>query len=210
MLVAALFLTIVSNAMAAPAVTIGPVATGFELDGSTQEWAKQPPTLSLIQKGSASRPGKIWLAQSSNGLVIVGKIDGPPPVFAQTPEDMPNGDHVEIWVAIADKIPLPPIGAYSSMDGITELHSAADCEDDAGCRTWFASQEQHRRLLPRLFVRQWQAAPGVVVEAYARTALEGMRKEARDSYHYLSPKGLPEIWFAAKPPKGYEFEALIP
>jgi hypothetical protein len=208
---AILFLALTSHSLVAPAISIGPAPPGFQLEGAVQEWIKQRSALKLFSKGAGSRPGKIWLAQSPRGLVIAGKVEGPPPVFAKSPEDMPNGDHVEIWVAIADKVALPSIGAYG-MEG-AELHSVADCEHDINkedCKTWFAHQEAHRRLLPRLFVRQWQLAPGVAVETYARSALEEMRKEARDRYQYLSPKGLPEIRFAAKLPKGYEFEALIP
>jgi hypothetical protein len=143
-------------------------------------------------------------------LVITGKVEGPQPVFAKNPEDMPNGDHVEIWIALAENIPLLPIGAHSSMDGTTELHSPRDCQEDDACKTWFADQVKHSRLLPRLFVRQWQLAPGVAVETYAKPAFEGMREEARESYQYLSPRGLPETRFTAKPPEGYSFEALIP
>jgi hypothetical protein len=143
-------------------------------------------------------------------LVITGKVEGPQPVFAKNPEDMPNGDHVEIWIALAENIPLPPIGAHSSLDGTTELHSSRDCQEDDACKTWFADQVKHRRLLPRLFVRQWQLAPGVAVETYAKPAFEGMCGEARESYQYLSPRGLPETRFTAKPPEGYSFEVLIP
>ncbi|MDG4550467.1 MAG: hypothetical protein P9F19_14065 [Candidatus Contendobacter sp.] len=192
---------------------VSPIPTSFVLDGSIQEWIKKPPTLSLIPKGIGARPGRIWLAQASKGLVIAGNVDGAPPKFAKSPEDMPNGDHVEIWIAIADRVVLPPIGTYSSLYGIEELHGPADCAngyDEEGCKIWFASQEAHRRLLPRLFVRQWQLAPGVAVETYAQPALERMRKEEHEIYQYLSPKGLPEIRFAARSAKGYSFEALIP
>jgi hypothetical protein len=150
------------------------------------------------------------LAQAPQGLVIAGRVEGPPPVFAKSAENMPNGDHVEIWVAIAEKVPLPPIGAHSSMDGATELRTPGDCQEDDACKTWFAAQVQHRGLLPRLFARQWQLAPGVVVETYAKPAFEGMRAEAREAYQYLSPGGLPKTWFIAKPSDGYSFETLIP
>jgi hypothetical protein len=204
------FCFIVGHAFAAPTGSIGPVAAGFTLDGAVKEWVKQPPTLPLIPKGTGARPGQVWIAQSPNGLVIAGRVEGPPPVFAKTPKDMPDGDHVEIWVAIAEKVPLPPIGAHSSMDGATELRTPGDCQEDDACKTWFADQVKQRRLLPRLFVRQWQLAPGVAVETYARPAWEGMRTEARESYQYLAPQRLPETRFIANPPDGYGFEALIP
>ena len=190
--------------------TIGPVAAGFVLDGALKEWTKQSPTLSLIPKSAGARPGTVWIAQSPKGLVIAGRVKGPPPVFAKSAEDMPNGDHVEIWAAIVEKVPLPPIGAHSSMDGATELRTPEDCQEDDTCKTWFADQVQHRRLLPRLFARQWQLAPGVAVETYAKPAFEGMRAEAREAYQYLSPRGLPKTRFIATPSDGYGFETVIP
>lgn len=194
----------------APGATIGPVATGFVLDGAIQEWVQKPPTLSLIPKSAGARVGKVWIVQSSKGLVIAGRVNGPPPVFAKTPEDMPNGDHVEIWIALAEGVPLPPIGAHSSMDGATELRTLEDCQEDDACKTWFADQVQHRRLLPRLFARQWQLTPGVAVETYAKPAFEQMPEEARKTYQYLVPQGLPEARFTKHLPDGYSFEAFIP
>jgi hypothetical protein len=205
-----LFLLIASHSPELQAASIRTVPEGSALDGTIQEWTQRPPTLSLIPKFAGARPGRLWLAQSPQGLLIAGKIGGDAPNFAKNPEDMPNGDHVEIWIALADKVPLPPIGAYSSMDGITELHSLADCEDDAACKDWFARQDSHRRLLPHLFVRQWQMAPNVVVETYAKPAFEGMDEQSHETYQYLFPRDLPKVRFAAKPPHGYEFEALIP
>lgn len=194
----------------ASGATIGPIVSSFVLDGALKEWAKQPSALPLIPKGTDARSGRVWVAQSPQGLVIAGKIEGPPPTFAKNTEDMPNGDHVEIWIALAENIPLPPIGAYSSMDGTTELHRSEDCEEDEACKTWYADQVKHRRLLPRLFVRQWQLAPSVTVETYAKPAFAEMPEKARETYQVLAPRGLPEVRFTRHPPDGYAFEALIP
>ncbi len=172
---AALFLSSASHAPAAPAVTIGPVVASFELDGAVQEWAKQPPALTLISKGAGARPGKIWLAQSSQGLVIAGRVEGPPPVFAKSPEDMPNGDHVEIWIALADDIPLPPVGWYHKfgMTGPGDEDNPLNLDPDRKV-AWLTEQQRYRRQLLRLFVRQWQLAPNVAVETYARPAFAAL------------------------------------
>lgn len=225
---APLLLVLGGYASGMPAATIGPVGDGFVLDGAVGEWTNRPPTLSLIPQGTGARPGTIWLAQAPQGLVIAGRTGGPPPVFAKNAEDMPNGDHVDLWIALAEQVTLPPIGAYSSMDGVTELRDLADCQADVACETWFADQDRRRRLLRRLFVRQWQLAPGAAVETYAKSAFEALDDEGRSTYRSLSPRGAPEVRFATRTHggmgydalmgsedsrpshKGYSFEALIP
>lgn len=210
----------------APGATIGPVANSFVLDGAIQEWVQKPPTLSLIPKSVGARSGKVWMAQSPNGLVIAGKVEGPLPVFAKSAEDMPNGDHVEVWIALVKNVPLPPIG-WSGKFGDHPLSNLADCDNaDVGlgehCRAWFAEQIGYRRQFPRLFVRQWQLAPGVAVETYAKPAHDAIT-ETRKRLEQLVPQGwfeqvidevfqieLPEAHFGKTHPEGYSFEVLLP
>jgi hypothetical protein len=205
---------------------IGPVVSGFAMDGAIKEWTKRPPTLSLIPRGAGARTGKIWLAQAPQGLVIAGRVEGPPPVFAKSAENMPNGDHVEVWIALVEDVPLPPIG-WSDKFGDHQLRDLADCDGvDVGlgehCRAWFAEQVGYRRQFPRLFARQWQLAPGVAVETYAKPAFDAMT-ESRKRLEQTVPQGwfeqlidevfqieLPEARFGKTYPEGYSFEVLVP
>lgn len=203
-----LLLFIASHASATPVTAIGPVAANFVLDGAINEWTQQPPTLSLIPKSAGVRPGKIWIAQSPQGLVIAGRVEGAQPFFAKNPVDMPNGDHVEVWLALVDDIPLPPIGGYNKFgtvgpDDKDSLLSSQPSEQVA----WLAKQRQYRRQLLRLFMRQWQLAPDVAVETYAQPAFAALTEGA--DLQTLSPRGQPLTHFAADA-AGYSFEFLIP
>ena len=147
-------LLVASYAPDVPAASIGQVTDGFVLDGVIREWTKQPPTLSLIPGGTGARNGKVWLAQSPQGLVIAGKIEGPPPVFAKSPGDMPNGDHVEVWLALADKIPLPLIGWYNKFGSAGPDDEDSPLNSDPSQKAaWLSKQRQYRRRLLRLLVR---------------------------------------------------------
>jgi hypothetical protein len=190
------------------AEAIGLAPDSFVLDGATREWQAQPANLTLKPKSAGARTGKVWLAQAPQGLVIAGAVGGPVPTFAQNPKDMPQGDHVEMWIALADDIPLPPIGWYNKF-GTTGL-------DDEDSRlssnpsekvAWLAKQQQYRRQLLRLFMRQWQLAPSVAVETYAQPAFAALPEG--DKLQTLSPRGQPLTGFATTP-AGYTFEILIP
>jgi len=224
-----LFSALHSLAIPVFAGAIKPVVTGFTLDGSIREWQTQPANLTLKPKSTGARTGRVWLAQTPQGLVIAGAVDGPVPRFAQNPEDMPQSDHVEVWIALTDEVPLPSIG-WNDRFGSYRLTGAADCDDsDLGdhCRAWFAEQLKYRHRFTRLFVRQWQLAPEVAVETYARPAFAAMTGESQErlrqvvpqgwfeqvvdeALHRLLPRQLPEARFAKTFPEGYSFEILVP
>jgi hypothetical protein len=189
-----LLLFIASHASATPAA-IGPVAANFVLDGAINEWTQQPPTLSLIPKIAAARPGNIWIAQSLQGLVIAGRVEGAQPHFAKNPADMPNGDHVEVWLALADDIPLPPIGWYNKFGtaGPDDENSLLNSDSDKKT-AWLAKQRQYRRQLLRLFMRQWQLAPDVAAETYALPAFAALTGGA--DLQTLFPCGQPLTRFS--------------
>jgi hypothetical protein len=220
-----LFLVLLGSATQVFANVIGPVAENFVLDGSTHEWRNRPANMTLTSKGAGARTGRVWLAQFPQGLVLAGSVNGPAPRFAQSLSEMPNGDHVEVWIAISENVPLPPIGWHDRF-GPHQLNEASDCDVSAiegdYCRAWFAEQVRHRRRFPRLFVRQWQLAPGVAVETYAKPAFEAITESLErlhrgnieqavdEALQILLPQQLPEARFAKPSGEGYSFEVMVP
>lgn len=211
-------LAVLAVSAAAPAHAADPVAidppSDWRHDGHADEWRSLAPTLTLVGPGAGARPGRIWVARSNEGLVVAGAIEGGAPRFATDAATMPAGDHVELWISLADAIALPPIGWGHQFGPIT-VARPADCAgnenipDASACRAWLARQYQYRRKLGRLFVRQWQIAPGIVVETFAEPALAAMTKDERDAAGALWRPDGPRAHFAASA-SGYDFEIVLP
>lgn len=204
-------------------VVAGPPPANLTIDGDPGEWADRPVSMILAPATPGARSGRVWLAQSADGVLIAARIAGPPPRFAKSPEEMASADHVELWVALADQVALPKVG-WGNQFGPVELDSADDCAkreeiaDDRhaidDCRAWYAEQQAYRRQFRKLFVRQWQMAPGVVTETYAKPAFAQIPEEARKQITALAPstaaESLPAVRFAPVSDGGYGVEIAVP
>jgi len=203
-----------------PATAQGTEATalalpgGWRHDGRIDEWRDRASTFDLVSHGAGGRRGRVWIAHGGDGLVIAGAVEGGAPRFATDAASMPAGDHVELWVSLADAIALPPIG-WGHQFGPIAVPRAADCDgnvnipDEAACRAWRARQVTYRRHLARLFVRQWQIAPGTVVETFAEPALAAMTKDEREAVSPLWRPDAPTTRFTTGT-DGYAFEIVLP
>jgi len=155
-----------------------------------------PATMELIPKTPGAHTGKIWVRTTDEGLHIWGKVkvNDSDLHWPTQKSEMLSSDHVEIWLSTTTEMEMPPIG-YGNQFGENELKSAADCTplEDGGrpgdprtpeikeCQRWYNEQLEYRKLLPRLFTRQWLTAePGVpgqpvpVFEDFATTAWAGL------------------------------------
>lgn len=223
LLVASLLLVAGGCPAAWAEVVAGPPPANLALDGDPGEWTDRPVSFTLTPTTPSARTGRVWVAQSADGVIIAARIAGPAPQFAKSPEEMAGGDHVELWVALADQPPLPKIG-WGNQFGPVELGSADDCAkrdeiaDDRNaiedCRAWYAQQQAYRRQFRKLFVRQWQMAPGIVSETFARPAFAQIPDEAKKQIAALAPAtaagSLPAVRFAPVSDGGYGVEIAVP
>jgi hypothetical protein len=192
---------------------------------SMVSWQRGNPTFDLVPQGPGSRSGHIWVSNSANGLLIEGEVDGPKPTWPATMPEMLSKDHVEVWLAAAPKVELPPIG-WGNQFGETDLKSEADCattasEAPAGnpdkCKNWFRKQVRYREQFKRLFVRQWLLERQQVVETYAHAAMQNlMTNFSPDMYvpteiaPVLKDGVRMVVMETAKDKPGYGFQVTIP
>ena len=205
--------------VAAAEIVIGPVAGGLTIDGEVGEWLDKPPSLLLQPAAVAARSGRIWLAESEDGLIVAGRVGGPPPHFPTRAAELGGGDHVELAATLVEDLPLPKIG-WTEASGPVELTAAGDCgrlEKLAGdrnavidCEAWFRDQVAYRRQFLELFVRRWWLAPGLIEESLASRTFAALPAAARDALEPLAPKGAPVARFRTPTDSGYSFEILVP
>ena len=182
----------------------------YAFDGQIAEWIALPPTLTLEPSGADARHGAVWIRQVSEGLLIAGRVEGPPPDFAATAAELPRKDHVDIWLAPPAAPELPPI-AYGEQS--QEVPTLESCGGDQKCRAWFQSVVEHRRLLSQTLLRRYSLAPAVAVETFGTAAyhqlLDHTDKTYRDDLKALAPAGAASFR-SATAASGYTFEALVP
>jgi hypothetical protein len=204
--------------VAAAEVVIGPADGGVTIDGEVGEWLDKPPSL-LLQPVAGARSGRIWLAESEDGLIAAGRVGGPPPQFPATPAGLDGGDRVELAVTLIESLVLPKIG-WSEASGPVELAAAEDCTrleslaDDqnaiADCKAWYGEQVAYRRQFLDLFARRWRLAPGLVEETRAHRAFAALPAAAQNALKPLAPKSAPIARFTTPTDSGYSFEILVP
>lgn len=209
-------------AVPAPALAadlvIGAAAGGLTVDGDVGEWQDKPPSLLLQPTAGTGRGGRVWLAESEDGLIVAGLVDGPPPRFVAKGEDPGGADRVELSVAMAEP-KLPKIG-WTEASAPVVVAAAEDCahveslaEDTNGiadCEAWVREQADYRRHLLDLFARHWRLAPGVGEEDLASRAFAALPPALRDGLTPLAPKGAPIARFMVPRDSGYSFEILVP
>ena len=195
-------------------VQIPPVPRGMALDGDVGEWGDIPPLFALHKSTPDAPDGMIWLAQATTGIVIAGKIFGAPPQWPPAPDQMALGDHVEVWLADPKGLDIKPpiwgIPAYGEY-----LNTEEDCNnvpEAQDCKDSFRRQSRIRKLLGRLFVRQWQITPDHAEETYARPAFQALPGHTQKSVQALRPAGtvLAKFKVAESREYAYSFEILIP
>lgn len=195
----------------------------------------QPATFKLMPKSANGPTGKIWVRASGAGLVIWGRVATPVNSlhWPQQKSEMLSSNHVEVWVAAAPDVPMPPIG-WGNQFGEQDLNAAEDCtktdaQSDAfdGCAAWFTQQVRYRAQLKRLFVRQWFVADDERhdFEDYASTAYAALQASNFKEHlpAMLQPKAddgfRSEINVTSQPSAtrnqpaavtGYQFHILIP
>ncbi len=141
--------------------------------------------------------GKVWFQESDAGILIMGKVNVDRPQWARFPLEFHTRDHVEVWLAGSKDVEMPEIGwgnqfGYATCESYDVRKKRAGTED---CAVWEARQSAYRDQLRRLFVRQWQSAPGVSSEVFATEAYSKVLAYANDSQrrHFarLEPAGDP-------------------
>lgn len=206
-----------------------------KLTGSIAAFAASRPDLVLTPKGAGARPGRIWIRNTGDGLLIAGDVQGGRPDFPRDQNSLSTKDHVEVWLAAGVDPIFPPVG-WGNQFGETQLpNGAASCSNPdseqgssmfepnspkarRACRDWAAKQATYRHYFERLFLRQWVIAPGYSVESFATPAYQEISNRFAglydgsiddDSPDALKPRGAPKFIYSATP-KGYSFEILIP
>lgn len=217
----------------------GPVSVpethAANFSASIAAYSSQPPDVILTPKAKGARPGRLWIRNVDNGILIVGDIQGGPPAFSRDKASLLSQDHIEIWLAAGVDPIFPAIG-WGNQFGETLLPdgpascSSPDTEQGSSmyqpgsqkslraCRDWAAEQQNYRKYFRRLFLRQWVLGPGYAQESYATPAYQQISSRFAGLYEgsiddespdSIRPSGAPKTWFSQSP-KGYTFEALIP
>ncbi|HVM76956.1 MAG TPA: hypothetical protein VMU07_02270 [Candidatus Paceibacterota bacterium] len=179
---------------------------------------------SLIPSTSTARSGDVWLNENANGLVITGKVTGSKPSWPQSSTNAISAfDHVELWLADAQDVSLPPIG-WGNQFGESVLSSSKDCYANAStlgnavqnpdqCAQWFNNQVAFRAQFKKLFVREWQLAPNVAKEVYATAAFNSFPQYIQSHVATLKPNGgAPTMTVSndAASQYSYDFEVDVP
>lgn len=135
--------------------------------------------------------GNVWVFTTRNGLLIIGDVLNRKPDWPQFRSGILGKDHVEVWLAWAPKVAMPPIG-FGGEDGwapFVELTgtgpkdcrvydgegSNTPCDEDAQERGWYTEVVKYRSLFSRLFTRQWLVVPDHVTEDFATAAYAGIK-----------------------------------
>jgi len=201
------------------------------IGGSVSQYEKTPPDLILNPRGAGARGGKLWIRNIGSGVLISGEVDGDAPDFPKNKNWILSKDHIEIWLAAATEVPMPPIGwgdqfaehELSNEESCTKstretARNTADTErEEKRCREWFAAQQRYRSVFKRLFVRQWLLTDYYSIESYATPAYDEITaKFASDQPAFkeevpemLKPRGKVEVWISPNRNRGYTFQILI-
>jgi len=164
----------------------------------TAPFRNQPATFVLTPKLAGARNGRLWIRNTQTGLLIVGKVDGPDPQWSTERGDLLTKDHIEVWIAGATAIRLPPVEwAMEELNSADDCLKAVDAEPASvaaneveECKTWYAKQTLYRTLLKRLFVRQFVFTSHDTVEAFATSAYDQISSKPLPIYvpSLLDPK----------------------
>jgi hypothetical protein len=182
---AALFLLVAPPLIAA---TI-PVATrSFVLDGSIAEWRPLP------SFGQSSDGNPIWIAQSSEGLIIAGRTAA-------------RSARVIIRLAIAESPTFPEIPYDADA---CAANSEGDEKRKSACMAWIVRQEAYRKLLLKQFRRVWQITPESAAETWALPAWTAMTSDEQEALQFAAPSGVPRRKFRTETGGATTFEILVP
>ncbi len=229
--VAMLLLGVTARAQEQPAPIIVHPAQAGEFPVSMGDFTNTPPDITLIPHGEGARQGQIWVRKASDGLLVVGKMDGGAPHFPKDRNEILSKDHIEIWVAGSPDVEMPevgwadyfgenslPNGADSCAEMYQGLPDSANPKDiERKCRNWADRQLRYRGYLKRLFVRQWLVAPGYSIESFATPAYhEILTRFGGEKAMYvnggpsvLKPRGDVRMWMSTDQ-SGYSFQILVP
>ena len=214
----------VSSVMAQQPPVIVPEFHSSETGGNIDVFKNVPPDLKLIPKEAGSRRGQLWIRNIGSALLIAGQVDGQTPDFPQNKSQLLAKDHIEVWLATAPDVFMPPIGwgnqfeeqllpkgPDSCLDWMKERNP--DTADLQKCRSWAAQQQQYRTAFKKLFMRQWLLTSDYAVESYATPAYEliAAKYDAKGLFTApLKPKGKIQMWSASASAHGYSFQIQIP
>lgn len=222
-----LFLLAIPAAFAtAPLRVIEPPPRGATIDGRLTEWTMPP---SVVIGPSSQVAGKskvkdekdfsarVWVALAEEGMLVAGDVRDDQFLPATSDAYALNSDHVEVWLAFPEA-KMPPIG-FGRQGKIVEIRTLDDCapylgtppsdsdSDVTGCYEWYLKQQERRRLLKRLFIRQYFIAPGGLSEKYFDQVRENrslvLPEEVSGGMHIRNTR------FVTRH-DGCVFEALIP
>lgn len=177
----------------------------FSFDGFGQIPAATDKRAKLPLLSATGQPaGAVWLNQSSDGLVIAGKISGTELDWAKAPAALDNHDYLQIWFRTSSSVPMPQI-AWGNQFGFVTCDSEAyrseagtNASAAAKCAEWTKQQIRYRLLLKSTFERCWRLAPGVVQETLATPALEhtltlAENADLKKTFTGLMPHALPRL-----------------
>lgn len=191
------------------------------------------PQLELSPQTPGAPRSKVYVRKNSQGLIIAGSVTGTAPRVAKNAAEVMRNEHLEIWLSVTANPDMPPIGWGNQFADIDLPKGEASCDEwakdkDQGpgtdvtpdqCREFVRKQNSYRAYFKRLFVRQWQLAPGAALETFAtasyQTIQERFAQGTNESTQDILPVLLkpvdeaPPATFKAGP-SGYDFEVLVP
>jgi hypothetical protein len=155
--------------------------------------------------------GKIWIRETPDGILILGRTSIKPSRYARFPMEMNSREHVGVWLATARNVAMPEIG-WGNQFGLTncEEHNEAQSVSAEACQSWSARQVEYRKQLRRLFVRHWEITPTASFETHAssayRTLLSYANDRERGEFTELEPHGAPLMQLSEG---NFSFDVLI-
>ncbi|MBV9761844.1 MAG: hypothetical protein JO340_14880 [Acidobacteriaceae bacterium] len=192
--------------------------TGLIVDAQGATPLGSSPTLRLVPQATGARAGAVRITKDDAGLVIDGSVTGPFPEFAKSQSDLMTGDHVELWLNLVRNPELPPLGwghqfgdelLPKGEESCSEVLKDKRPEAQANCQSWAKAQSARRTYFRRLFTRQWQMAPGLIAETFARPAYDWIASHGGGA-EALEPKGAPRFVAGKISDNGYEFHVSVP
>jgi hypothetical protein len=194
----------------------------YNVDGNLNEWS-MPPSIILDRKNQVigkepikdnnDYPATLWVSINTRGLLIAGKVQDSSVLFPKNDREILNSDHFEVWISFV-KADMPPLG-FKNQFGMKEITAS-----DTQWNTWFSLQTKRRKILDRVFTRQFMISSLGIEEAYWKQAAAVSFSDQTDPEKpvertygeiFSHRKTLPEAKAVYKiNPKGYTFESFIP
>jgi hypothetical protein len=183
--------------------------SNFKLDGDIGEW---DPNTTSFNRYETWGHKPIWIAQSSEGLVLAGSSIFLAPT--NNGAELLTKGHFELWLSETEGVEMPPINWAGDWplkaDFCAAIARGVESRTQS-CVQWLKGQPAYREKLLGLFTRMWRIAPGLTEEAYATKIYGSLTEAQQKALKPLKPSGNPVAKFVFDTfQQNFSFEILVP